>query len=45
VIVGSSNWSSASDNSQQEHNYWKIVSKTAAGKTATGTIWTFTTGN
>jgi phosphatidylserine/phosphatidylglycerophosphate/cardiolipin synthase-like enzyme len=25
--------------------YWKIVSKTAAGKTATGVIWRFTTGS
>jgi phosphatidylserine/phosphatidylglycerophosphate/cardiolipin synthase-like enzyme len=25
--------------------YWKIVSKTAAGKTASGPIWSFTTGS
>jgi hypothetical protein len=25
--------------------YWKIVSKTAAGKTATGQLWRFTTGS
>jgi len=25
--------------------YWKIVSKTAAGKTASGTVWSFTTGS
>jgi hypothetical protein len=25
--------------------FWKIVSKTAAGKTATGSVWSFQTGN
>jgi phosphatidylserine/phosphatidylglycerophosphate/cardiolipin synthase-like enzyme len=25
--------------------YWKIVSRTAAGKTATGSVWSFVTGN
>jgi hypothetical protein len=25
--------------------YWKIVSKTAAGKSATGAVWSFTTGS